>query len=248
MEYIYGNISKQDPYAQRPILIANDAYYGSYYPPPQGQQGLKELMIVNSQPNFEIPMAGYSSQNFFFEKNGDYLDEQSWINNIGFMSDASFNGLFIAGQVNGDQQSYAITDLTQDEYLKYSQYGWVTFLFVVNDLPSNTTIMYGMPTWGYDKNNKQYYRDIPQFFYYDIGSPTQFYANQDVEKYKLNGHESYQREFTKGVVILNPSMNDDNMISFNKKYYDVFNDQYVNNVTVKSQTAYMLFNQKPVFV
>ena len=82
--------------------------------------------------------------------------------------------------------------------------------------------------------------------YYDIGDPIQFYFGDNISKYKINGHESYLRNFTNGIVIVNPSTNKDSKIQLGKTYYDGYNNgNAVNTVTPNKQSGYMLLGSKP---
>ena len=117
-----------------------------------------------------------------------------------------------------------------------------SFLLAVED-KDNGNAIFGIPAMR-NINNTGSIAKVNKRFFWKIGNPIESYNYIDVDKYVINGHISYMRQFENGIIIVNPYNITDFNITLNKSYINPENNDIVqNNINLEGYSALMLLKE-----
>ncbi len=85
--------------------------------------------------------------------------------------------------------------------------------------------------------------ELPEFFQWQIGRPSETRASSDVLGYRLPDSLVFQRRFEHGIVLVNPHETEQT-ISLDQPYLDLLsNGAMINEITMPAKTARLLFSE-----
>ena len=84
---------------------------------------------------------------------------------------------------------------------------------------------------------------LPRFFQWDIGRPTETETHGNMMNYKISGKEVFMRSFENGIVLANPSDSyTPQTISLGTEWFDPMTTNFITQLSMESKTGRLLFD------
>jgi hypothetical protein len=90
--------------------------------------------------------------------------------------------------------------------------------------------------------NSVRYARLEDRYTWPIGDPAETRTVEDFDGYKLAGFETYAREFSNGLVLVNPSASSDTNIPLDRLYFDPVSSQVVSAITMPAESGKILLH------
>ncbi|XP_065179395.1 uncharacterized protein LOC135809881 [Sycon ciliatum] len=171
----------------------------------------------------------------------EYKDPDGWLRNIQLISNASQSNLsLIAMMSSAGCESFPMEGMGEQR-TQLQHFAYASYLLAATG-PSTRT-HFGIPAY-YQANGTRFVH-IDDWFYLDIGTPTETYPPAGVTKYQPAGHASFVRQFTKGVVVVNPTNTTDEAVPLGNSYHYPLvgveaQGNAVSNVTMTPHTGLLM--------
>jgi hypothetical protein len=224
-----------------PVVVANNMRPVSFAPGTGGQQQL--LISTDLKPR---PLDGYCMENFaggFASRAAnrvgkvgpDFHSVDHWRENVQLVMTCSQEKLAAYPMIaNAGSKSLMLEGLG-DVRDRFESFAWASYLLgVEKDSPTRL----GIPAF-YIKDGRRF-AHIHERYSWPIGTPVETVAPGSIEEYKIKGRQTYQRHFSNGLVLVNPSDADDKVIALDGKYLDPASGKKVTVVEMKAHTGKIL--------
>lgn len=225
-----------------PVVIANNMGSSRTFEPGQGGSKLM-LMPTEIKPR---PLDGYSIEGFaggfaaravdrIGRKGPRYHPLDAWQSKVTLLAECAQEGFAAFPMIaNAGSKSKmlepagAIRD--QFEMFAYASY----LLAVEKDAPTRL----GLPAF-YEKDGRRFAYVHPRYSW-PIGAPVETHKPDEIDRYRTKGHVCYLRRFDNGLVLVNPTEEDDRTLKLNKIYIDPETGRQISSVRMKAHTGRIL--------
>jgi hypothetical protein len=185
-----------------PVLAANNNGGGKWFDDGGDARRFAENNASKVQGidgvTLEAPFTGPSNVAPFYT----YSGLSTWKKNVRTVADATNDGLAVLPWLKMVESG----DLIPEGTTGALGYGWASLLIGWGSHPGETRVVVDL--WTGDANGRHI--ELPDFLYYDLGEPLgEAPATDDALKSLLAGASTYRRDWSRGVVLVNPSDSDD---------------------------------------
>jgi hypothetical protein len=218
------------------VLVANNLNPKSYYPGSGGMSFLLRSTEVKPRPLDGFCMEG----GLAWRAEEDWLapeEEDVWHKRMKMLLDANQSGLaalpILAGAGAKSDQSEPDTP----ERDRIERFGYASYLLCVEQ---GTRTMMG--TYAFYQSGGKRFVKVHRMYYYPIGDPAETVAPKELDKYRGADSSVYQRHFTNGLVLVNPSTKPAT-VKLDQEYLDPDNGQRTTTLTMPSGTGKILLKK-----
>ncbi len=121
-------------------------------------------------------------------------------------------------------------------------YGYCSYLLAVKVEPDDRIFsMIGFTPFVGPKSGAERRIELPPWFQWDIGRPSETRLSADFAGYRLPGKTVFQRRFSNGLVLVNPADTGATTITLAQPFFDPLAGATVTELTLPAKTARILF-------
>jgi hypothetical protein len=209
-----------------PFLVANNLH--EYEP---GQGGMKLLLMPTAiKPR---PLDGFCMEGGLSPGNAE-----SWVARMQMLADGAQHGLAIMPILAGAGAKSVQSEADTPERDRRERFGYASYLLAVE---AGGKAMMGTYAC-YQQDGKRFVKVNP-IYYLPIGKPTQTFEPKDFAKYQAPATSVYRREFSNGVVLVNPTANVQAAVDLGGEYLDPDTKQRVQRVVLPAQAGKILLRE-----
>ncbi|MEL7450629.1 MAG: hypothetical protein AAFN78_15555, partial [Pseudomonadota bacterium] len=218
---------------QWPVLLANNNANGKYFE--EGGRGMDFVLPTPAKP---LPVEGVVLEAAFSEAPlGDYFNEARWLRNLSTITHGGQNGLPVWPWIKSAYSDYRV-DSPETEDFEYFDYasallGW--------ELGSGAAI--SLPLFAEAQPTRRL--NLSQWLFFDLGEPVDRVPFDAIEALRVEGTRSYLRRWSKGVVVVNPTDEDDASVALPGQYLVPGTRQKVASIALPAYSASILLLELP---
>lgn len=231
----------REKFGRWPVMVANNMRARAFEPGSGGQKLM--LLPTDLKPR---PLDGYCMENFagnFAARAANregkvgpgYHSVKEWIENVKLVMFCAQNSLAAYPMIaNAGSKSKMLEGLGKVRD-RFESFAWASYLLGVE---KGSPTRLGIPAF-YQKGDRRFARIHPRYSW-PIGAPAETVAPEEIDRYKIKNRPTYQRRFTNGLALVNPSGIDDAPIALEGDYIDPETNKKVISVTMKAHTGKIL--------
>ena len=233
-----------------PLTLANNMDAG-YWP----DEGNDRSMLIPAE-GFR-PLDGYCMECFIGKEmlndpysygcnasalNFTWLGPNTWKHSVQRLMDAAQNGLAALPMLaQAGCKSVKLEMMSNESRDQIETYAYASYLLAVNSTTGPTRL--GIPAF-YRANGKRFVF-VHRRYAWPLGEPAQTFSSDNIDKYRPEGHASYVRKFTNGLILVNPTTTIDKDVKFDRAYFDPVTRTSTSSVDVPANSGMILLVPPP---
>lgn len=223
-----------------PFIVANNMSSGNF---DTGNGGLRKLLeSTYMKPR---PIDGYSIEGFaggFFAKVDEgivggleFHTGDVWKGNVRMLMKCAQQHLAAYPMSGKAGSKTLLIEPLGDERVAFEDFAYASYLMAVE---ADFDTPFGIPAF-YQENGKRFAYLDPRYSW-PIGAPAETVSPENLEDYRIGGHQSYLRKFENGIVLVNPTLDADESIKLDKAYVDPRTGKTVRSITMAPHSGTIL--------
>lgn len=228
--YIQNYIFKK--FGKYPVLFGNSLRSKYFFPEDGGT--IRYMLETDVKPR---PIDGMQMENFVgvVHKN-TFIDISGWKQRLNILIHCAQNGLSAVALIeyirHFDDHELGRPNpvIAQHELFGYSSY-------LMGYEPKGKTYVSAQVFIKVPGEDRRIVY-LPKHFFYDLGNPLQSF--KDIEGYRVTDTEIYKREFSRGVVYVNPSEKDVMAVALESRLIDPESGKEISTVDLQAHTGKIL--------
>lgn len=225
-----------------PVLVANNMQAKNFEMENGGLRKLLESTSIKPRP-----LDGYCIEGFaggFFANMEErmvsgleYHTGELWEENVKMLMKCAQQHLSAFPMASKAGSKSLLIEPWGKDRDEFELYAYSSYLLAVE---TDFATPLGIPVF-YQKDGKRYAYLNPQYFW-PIGAPKETVSPEHFEDYRKKGQELYLRHFENGIVMVNPT-NEDQTRTLNNTYADPRNGSMVKTITMPPHTGRILLKE-----
>jgi hypothetical protein len=241
----------QQQTGQWPLLFGNNIMAARY---DDGSGGMRRFIAPTEiKPR---PVDGMCMENFM----GAYDTEQwnawhndstvsipnkasykNWTQNVQTVMKAAQEGLSaIPLIINAGMKTATFEALDRATRHEWERWAYASYLIGVERTNGHCPTLLGTPMQF--RQDGQRFVDVDSCYYWPIGDPAETRLPDDLDGYRADGHVTYARKFTNGLVLANPDETQSDALDLDQAYIDPDTGTEITTITMPPQSGRILLN------
>jgi hypothetical protein len=217
-----------------PQIVANNNAAGKYFE--QGGGGMNLVRPTQQKP---VPIEGVVLEAAFcFYQTQEWFDLEQWTANLSTLIHGSQNKYPVWPWIKNVK--YAELPMTRN--VDAERFQFFDYTSTLLGYEENAGVVCPLPLhWVNNKGERSL--NLPEYFFYDIGTPSERVAYNEINKMRIPGKNSYMRNWSKAIVVVNPSESNDSDISIPAGYLDPATNQEIRLLSMAAHTGKILLKK-----
>jgi uncharacterized sulfatase len=229
-------------YGNWPVLVANNMQPRNFE---VGDGGLRKLLESTSlKPR---PLDGYCIEGFaggFYANleerkvtDLEYHPVDKWKENVQLVMKCAQEGLAAYPMASKAGSKSLLIEPWGKKRDHFEYFAYASYLLAIEE---GSPTRLGIPVF-YQRGGERY-ADLYPIYIWPVGAPAETVSSENLETYRIENYRSYMRHFENGIVLVNPTNEDDGHIKLNRTYIDPRNGKKVDSIHMDSHTGRILLD------